>query len=646
MATNTRDFHLRFIANMDLGTFKKSLDSMQSSIEKLKITGSLKNEFDTLFKNLTKELNNFTTLTNQEFNSLNDVKKLENSQKTILSLYNTLQGKIDHINTTKLNPIFTDEQEQKLEEINKLLEENRKKIESANSSYTTLRQQVSGIDFGDTKINKAVLDLINAAEKGKDYSDILSRITIRVNETKKAHGDFGEKIKKNASEIENNNKTIKDSETLIKNLNNQVKNLSVKDFAPDQQSLDTLKKKLEEAEQAAESFKKTWNEENPGKTLNQYSKLSSDPNTTYSDLKQNIQKAKAELDTFSKTEGQKKYNDELTRLNTLIEKTLTQVEQLKTKNEELQKINEGLINQQKQLDTKRITEIVEKLEKAKGSTEETQKVIQEFTEELTQINAAGVEKASKEFEGLKEKAGKSKETVNEVGEKVAGFGKQAEEVNKVSQQFEELYRKATYFFSINNAFNLFKKTIREAYNEIKELDAAMTDIAVVTDFNIGDVWETIPQYTDLSNELGTTILGAYETAKLYYQQGLDNNEVMEASRETLKMARIANMDYAEATDYMTAAVRGFKLEMTDASRVNDVFSKLAAISASDTQEIADALTRTASIANSAGMSLETTSAFLTQMIETTREAPEKLYENFYYHLDRKFEIYSKAKLGA
>ena len=149
MATNTRDFHLRFIANMDLGTFKKSLDSMQGSIEKLKITGSLKNEFDTLFKNLTKELNNFTTLTNQEFNSLSDVKKLESSQKTILSLYNTLQGKINQINTTKLNPIFTDEQKQRLEEINKILEENRKKVESANSSYATLRQQVSGIDFGD-----------------------------------------------------------------------------------------------------------------------------------------------------------------------------------------------------------------------------------------------------------------------------------------------------------------------------------------------------------------------------------------------------------------------------------------------------------------------------------------------------------------
>lgn len=90
------------------------------------------------------------------------------------------------------------------------------------------------------------------------------------------------------------------------------------------------------------------------------------------------------------------------------------------------------------------------------------------------------------------------------------------------------------------------------------------------------------------------------------------------------MARIAGLEYATATDYMTAAIRGFKLEMEDATRVNDIFSRLAAITASDTGEIASALTRTASIAQSAGMDIEQTSAFLTQMIETTRESPENL----------------------
>ena len=77
---------------------------------------------------------------------------------------------------------------------------------------------------------------------------------------------------------------------------------------------------------------------------------------------------------------------------------------------------------------------------------------------------------------------------------------------------------------------------------------------------------------------------------------------------------------------MTAALRGFNMELnnTSAQRVNDVYSNLAANAAANTQEIADAMTRTASIANAAGMEFETTAAFLTQMIETTRESAENL----------------------
>ena len=59
-------------------------------------------------------------------------------------------------------------------------------------------------------------------------------------------------------------------------------------------------------------------------------------------------------------------------------------------------------------------------------------------------------------------------------------------------------------------------------------------------------------------------------------------------------------------------------------RVVDVYSKLAAIAATDTRELAVAMSKTASIAESAGMSIESTSSFLTLMIETTREAPENL----------------------
>jgi len=94
--------------------------------------------------------------------------------------------------------------------------------------------------------------------------------------------------------------------------------------------------------------------------------------------------------------------------------------------------------------------------------------------------------------------------------------------------------------------------------------------------------------------------------------------------ETMKMARIANMDATEATTAMTAALRGFNMEVNEmnAQTVNDVYSELAAITAADTSQIATAMSKTASIASSANMEFENTAALLAQIIETTQEAPE------------------------
>jgi len=159
---------------------------------------------------------------------------------------------------------------------------------------------------------------------------------------------------------------------------------------------------------------------------------------------------------------------------------------------------------------------------------------------------------------------------------------------------------------------LVKRTLREAYQTIKDLDKAMTETAVVTDFSVGDMWAQLPDYTARANELGVTTKAAYEAATLFYQQGLKTNEVMAMSNETLKMARIAGLDAAVATDRMTNAIRGFNMEIneTNAQRIDDVYSRLAAISASNVDEISTAMTKVASLAHNANMEFETTAAFL------------------------------------
>lgn len=201
---------------------------------------------------------------------------------------------------------------------------------------------------------------------------------------------------------------------------------------------------------------------------------------------------------------------------------------------------------------------------------------------------------------------------------------QSEEEAQTKRATDSFKSKITQLLGVYSVYRLIQRGVSSAYNAIKDLDSAMNEIAVVTDMTTEELWGQIDAYMAVAKQYGVATRGVYEVSKLYYQQGRDTAEVVKLTAETLKMAKIASMDFVDATNFMTSTLNGFKLAASDASTVVDVYSQLAAKAAVDTQEIAYAMSKTASIAESAGMSFEDTSVFLTQMIETTREAPENI----------------------
>ena len=243
--------------------------------------------------------------------------------------------------------------------------------------------------------------------------------------------------------------------------------------------------------------------------------------------------------------------------------------------------------------------------------------------ELDNLKLDSLARGSNELQGLDGLLDRVASSMRETGDAASqagqGMVRMVDEVNDLRQSTQ-------YFFSLRNMLNLLKRGIDDAIQSVKDLDAAMTETAVVTDYKVSDLWNMLPEYTQLANQLGATTQGAYETMTLYFQQGLNQQQAFEIGAETMKMARIAGLDYAETTDMMTAALRGFNMELdeTSAKRVNDVYSELAAITASDTEELGTAMQRTASIAHSAGASFEGATAFLAQAIETTREPAENI----------------------
>lgn len=258
-----------------------------------------------------------------------------------------------------------------------------------------------------------------------------------------------------------------------------------------------------------------------------------------------------------------------------------------------------------------------------GAFEEGKAKLESTDQALNKLLQDAQSRGEGAFSGIANEINNTQKAMHGLTSETSSYG---DSMATAAGQVRDLQQSTQYFFSLRNMLNLLKRGIDDAVQSVKELDAAMTETAVVTDYKVSDLWGMLPQYTQLANQLGATTQGAYETMTLYFQQGLDQQAAFEIGAETMKMARIAGLDYAETTDMMTAALRGFNMELneTSAKRINDVYSELAAITASDTEELGTAMQRTASIAHSAGMSFEGTTAFLAQAIETTREPAENI----------------------
>ena len=245
---------------------------------------------------------------------------------------------------------------------------------------------------------------------------------------------------------------------------------------------------------------------------------------------------------------------------------------------------------------------------------------------LENFNSSKVQELDTDLGNLKGTISSLTPEADELAEQI---NKTSEEINIATQRAQELSNlksQVLSFFTITGAIQLFRRAVQSAFETVKELDEAMTEIAVVSDFSVGDMWKQLPKFTEQANQLGKSIRDVYGATTLYVQQGLDLDNSLKLANETLKMAAVAGMDASDATDAMTSALRGFNMELneTSAQKVNDVYSELAAISAADTQEISTAMSKVASLAHNVNMEFETTASFLTQGIEATREAPETI----------------------
>lgn len=333
-------------------------------------------------------------------------------------------------------------------------------------------------------------------------------------------------------------------------------------------------------------------------------------------IKENLDKAGISLNNLGEIE-----NEIQIKFEALVEKIGTISPELKNARAELLKIAEETENGEWKLNEDVIPtfsgeEAVQNIDRVTGKIAEQSKVL----EDEKQISKESLGALN---EGMEDASKKTKEASESLGD-FADEGRQAaESFTALERGVNNLKTTVTTLFSLGTALREARKIIMETFEDVKKLDAAYASIAMVTDKTVAQLWDTYGEYASMANKLGQSTESVIKSSALFYQQGLDTAEALSLTEDTMKLATLAGADFETATQQMTAALRGFHMEMDQGAHVTDVYSELAAHAAADVNGIAYAMSKTASIANSAGMSFENTSAFLANMIETTQEAPKQ-----------------------
>lgn len=215
---------------------------------------------------------------------------------------------------------------------------------------------------------------------------------------------------------------------------------------------------------------------------------------------------------------------------------------------------------------------------------------------------------------------------NEVafGKSADAAADQLEKEKESARTLKEVLAQFGIVISAAGIANYFKDLAKASFEFYKSLDYALNQIYIVSDLSSKAVNNLKTSFIDMARDTGMALDDVTTAAVLFYQQGLNTQEVLTMTEVTSQFAKVAGIDATDAADKLTAAVNGYCLSAEDAASVADKFNKVAAASAADINELSTAFSKAAAQANQAGVSMDNYLAYIATMEEATREAPENL----------------------
>ena len=177
----------------------------------------------------------------------------------------------------------------------------------------------------------------------------------------------------------------------------------------------------------------------------------------------------------------------------------------------------------------------------------------------------------------------------------------------------------------SNIVHKLESALSSAISYAKNLNSSLNDIRIVAGYSADEMTKFAEQANKAARNLSTTTKSYSDASLIYFQQGDDMATATEKAAITIKAANTAfSASASEMSEMLTAVWNSYQVGEDELERYVDIMAALGASTATSTEEIATAMQKVASTANTVGVSMEQMSSIIATVSSVTRESAETI----------------------
>lgn len=176
----------------------------------------------------------------------------------------------------------------------------------------------------------------------------------------------------------------------------------------------------------------------------------------------------------------------------------------------------------------------------------------------------------------------------------------------------------TEMFGSFSLVNRADDIVRDMVGTIHDVDDALTDLKMATNVSDSQAESLMETYSKMGRELKATGVDVSTAATDFMKQGETIANAQKLAHDSIVLSKVGDLSAEESTKYLTSAMKGYKVEAQDALSIVDKLSAVDMASATDVGGLAEGMSKVASAADLAGISIDRLLGYLAVVGETTQ----------------------------